>query len=61
MNIFVRRPSLSHYDPYNARKKLRDAITPDEAFKVIFGGFLWGFPVVCLATVCYIYTKNAIW
>ena len=45
----------------NLKKNLQDAITPDEAFKVIFGGFLWGFPVVCIATACYFYTKNTLW
>ena len=43
------------------KEKLISAVTPDEAFKVIFGGFLWGFPVVVLATACYIYTKITIW
>ena len=41
--------------------RLQEAITADQAFKIIFGGFMWGFPVVCLATACYIYTKNTLW
>ena len=43
------------------KKKLLAAFTPDQVFSVIFGGVLWGLPVVVLATACYMYTKSTIW